>query len=335
MRPAIEIATTLAQASLLLDGYSPLDPGHDPEQFTHYYVKRPVAPLDSRLIRESKAAHRNGRQFHWFFSGHTGSGKSTELNRLMDNPDLTDNYLPLYIDITEGVPERRIVEIDYTEVILEMAVACVRQADDLNIVLPAELQSHIEHWGRDTELIRQEFTGSEGRAGLQVKAWFGWLREEVKSGGETRKVIKEKLYQDINRFIELLNGLALAIETATGKKALVVMDGLDHVDVKPCQDLFTNFFLTLSRPKLSKLFIVPLHLMNTDFRTSIREISATLPNIRVFNKPGSEKLDEAGHDFFKELISRYATLDLFEEEALASLFTLSGGIVRDMIRFRG
>ncbi len=60
-----------------------------------------------------------------------------------------------------------------------------------------------------------------------------------------------------------------------------------------------------------------------------------MPNIKVFQKPGSNQIDQQGLTFYKEVISRYISLELFDEDALVSLFRLSAGIVRDMIRNTG
>ena len=57
-----------------------------------------------------------------------------------------------------------------------------------------------------------------------------------------------------------------------------------------------------------------------------------MPNIKVFVKAGSKDIDPEGLAFCKDVISKYANLDLFSDEALDSLFRLSGGILRDMIR---
>jgi hypothetical protein len=328
--PEISIAQNLNEASLLLDCYRTLDPKQR-EVFERYYIPRPEAK-DTELIQESKRARKSERPFHWFFTGHTGSGKSTELNRLRDNRELTRNYVPLYIDFTEGIPETRIVEIDYTEVILEMAVACVGTAETLGCTFSKDLADYIDKWGKDIQFEKTVYTETEGEAGIKLDGWFGWLREQIKSGGKTRTVFRESLYNDVNRFIELLNKVVKELEAFFGKKALVIIDGLDHLEVATCEELFTKYYLTLSRPQLSKLFIVPLYLLNTRFRPTIQGQCSTLANIKVFSAHGKTELHPGGFKFYTDLVARYVSLSFFERDALESLFRLSAGLVRDMIR---
>jgi hypothetical protein len=332
---AIQVAENLEEASEMLDGWRTLDPKEE-EKFRQYYVNRQVESHD-RIIHEGKTALRSSRTFHWFFSGHTGAGKSTELNRLLLNEELKKDYIPLYIDINEGDPEKRTVKIEYSEIIFEIAVACVKVAEetDKKFTFSKELVEYIDNWRKNAKIEREVYTGTEGSAGVKLGAWFGWLREEIKSGGQTKKTFTEELYADVNKFIELINKLAAEIEKHFKRKALVILDGLDHLEVAPCKDLFSNYSQTLTRPKVSKLFVVSLYLLNTDFRAVIQGSVSTLPNIKVFRDHESDELDDNGYGFYKDLISRYAPLDFFTEEALKSIFRLSAGILRDMIRLTG
>jgi hypothetical protein len=171
---------------------------------------------------------------------------------------------------------------------------------------------------------------------LKVSLPFLALGEEIKSGGAKRKLIRERIYDDITGFIQLLDDLTDTLTEAWKRVPLCIIDGLDHVDVKPCRDLFNNYFVTLTRPKLSKLFVVPLSILNDhEFAANTERIHSTRPNIKVYEQPGSETLYADGLNFCREVISRHARLDLFSEDALKSLFILSGGVLRDMIRNAG
>ncbi len=322
----VDIAQTLDDASIALDGHNVLDPKHP--DFAHYYVKRQEG--GSKIVREAIAAQKNGRPFHWFYTGHTGAGKSTELNRLIDNDKLRKHYLPLLISISD---EFDIHNIDYTDVIFAMAKACAAEADRLKCKIPPELAKRIDSWGK--EIITEESiqTQTKGKAGLKISLPFLVLGEEIKSGGGKRKTIRDKIYDDITGFIHLLDSLTQALVNATGRMPLCVLDGLDHVDVGPCLQLFNNYFVTLMKPNVAKLIVVPLAILNDrEFGANANKIHSTLPNIKVFAGPGSKKIDLDGLSFSKNVISKYANLDLFSDEALESLFRLSGGILRDMIR---
>lgn len=319
----------IEEASYLLDGQNPLDPSIEGE-YRKFYVSRPVR--EALWLRESTTARRSNRTFHWFYTGHTGSGKSTELNIMMTNPRLTECYLPVYFNIEQ---ELDVHNLEHTDLILAMARSCVGAASQVRCPIPKELLSYMDSWGKEVLSEEESKTISEGTGGLKIDMVFLKLGEEVKSGGAKRKLVRERLYDDTSEFIRQIDVLADTLRDKTGREPLCILDGLDHVDTEPCRELLANYYITLTKPRLSKLFVIPLSLINTDFASQIEDVHSTLPNIKVFRASDDSTLDPEGHEFFREVISRYLPLSCFAEDALESLFRLSAGIVRDMIKRTG
>lgn len=325
-----QLAENLNDASILLDGYKKLDPANK-KDFETYYVKRPV--MTSTLIREATAAAINNRPFHWFFTGHTGAGKSTELNRIVANEKLKENYVPLLINISDDFD---IHNIDYKDIILAMAKACALKAEQTQCRISKKIRAHILHWGHEVIEEKEVKTLTEGKAGIGVSLPFIKLGEEIKSGGSKREIIRNKIFEDISEFIKLLDDLTDSLAKKTKKRPLCIVDGLDHVDYKPCINLFNDYYVTLTKPKISKLIVIPLAMLNNNqFVSNIAGNYSTVPNIKVYQGPKIRKLDSEGFEFFKNVIARYAKIELFSEGTLESLFELSAGIIRDMIRLAG
>jgi hypothetical protein len=321
------LTESLEEASIALDGHRSLVP-NTPE-YERFYIDRPQ--VESHLIREAIRAERSRHPFHWCFTGHTGSGKSTELNRIMTHRKLR-SYLPLLVDLEA---EFDIHNITYTDLLLAMGRACAEKADELSCSVPESLRQAIERWGAEVFSEEELHTRTEGHAGLKVTLPFLALGEEVRSGGGKREVIRRRISTDVLGFTRLIDELAEAIEQHTGKRVLCFLDGLDHVDVEPAFKLLNDHFLTVILPRISKVLVIPLALVNTSFLATIGGRYSTVPNIKVFAAPDAETLDEDGFRFYKNVISRYVSLSLFREDALASLCRLSAGILRDMIRNTG
>ena len=317
----------LERASIVLDGRRSLVPG-TPE-YRQLYVERPR--VESDVIREARRAQENDRSFHWFFGGHTGSGKSTELNRLMEDQRLI-SYLPIYIDLQE---EFDVFNIQYADLFLAMGRACARKADELGCETSAELQQSIETWGSEVFTEDELKTRTEGHAGLKISLPFLAMGEEVRSGGGRREIIRRTISKDVLAFTRLINEIAETLHKHSRQRVLCILDGLDHVDPQAAFDLLNEHYRTLMLPQVSKIFVIPLALLNTPFLATCDGLYSTVPNIKIFREPGSEILDAEGLAFYREVISRYVSLDLFTEEALASLCRLSAGILRDMIRNTG
>lgn len=323
-------AKTLAEAKLVLDRERPeLDPARPEDK--RLYVERDAAVHD-RLITKAMAAAANQQEFRWFFTGHTGTGKSTELNRIVRNPDLASHYIPHIYRVRDRLD---VHNLDFTDIILGIAESVAGIASD-RVPVPKKLQERMQKWGQETELETQLGLGSEAKGGVE----FNWLIAkaafEVQAGGEKRKIVREKLSESLTDFIKLIDDLVAAVEGKIKKRVLVVIDTLDHVDHRPIRDIFTNHWASLSRPKVSLLIVVPLPLLlEPQFMASVQDNFSLLPNIKVFSEPASQDLDAAGFEFFREVIAHLADPALFTVDARREIFRISGGMVRDMIGHAG
>ena len=211
----------------------------------------------------------------------------------------------------------------------------MRMAEEVKCQISPELTKAINRWGAEVFTEEEIETRTEGHARLKTPLAFFVLAEEIRSGGGKRQVIRNKIEMNIIGFVRLIDDLADALRKYTNSYVLCVLDGLDHVDAEPCFELLNGHFETLTMPKISKIVVVPLCLFNTAFLAAIGKQFSTVPNIKVFTEAGSGKVNEKGLAFYKAVISRYVSLDLFTEGSLRSLFLLSAGILRDMIRDTG
>lgn len=208
MTPITTPATTLEEASLRLDGRLPLRPGT--LEYERYYIERPR--VESQLLREAKRARQAERPFHWFFTGHTGSGKSTELFRILAQDALKGDYETVYLDLGQELDVRN---VDYTDLILIMAKGCLAKAETLKVKLDKRLRETIEHFGEEIIHERETMTKTEGQAGLKIPL-IG-LGEEIRSGGGRRELVRKTIAANLIELVRVIDGLAQAIEDASGR----------------------------------------------------------------------------------------------------------------------
>ena len=100
------IATDLDQAYVNFD---PHLPGH-----LDFYVERkgnPLGEMRRALLRDNLAPPK------FLFSGHRGSGKSTELSRLMDYPQIQEKYFIIHYSVREILD---IADLDYIDLLLSI-----------------------------------------------------------------------------------------------------------------------------------------------------------------------------------------------------------------------
>lgn len=327
MTGSLEPTLDLEEASLRLDYQQPLRPGT--ELYDRSYVERPRVEINN-LLAEARLASRQQRVFHWFFTGHTGSGKSTELNRITTEAPFNDQYLPILIDLES---ELDLSNFEYTDLILLMGKHCANRLEEISGSVPNHIAEAITLWGAEVLSEQTTSTQTEGTAGLSVKIPFLSLGEEVKSGGAKREIIRRTVAMKLVEFIDIVNQLVTLLQEKTSLRVVCVIDGLDHADTEKCLHLFAGHYETLKRPQLSQIIVIPLTLLNSSFLPSIDRSYSTVPNIKVFTKPDSLRVDSSGLHFCKQVIeSRGVHRNVFTRDSLRSLFVLSAGIVRDMIR---
>jgi len=324
-------AKTLSEAKLILDRERPeLDPASPADK--KLYVERGNDTIDD-LITEARSAVASNRPFRWFFTGHTGAGKSTELNRFINSKDLRQDYLPISLSVREVLD---VHDLDFADLVLGYAVSVARIAEINSVEIPRELQERIEKWGTETELERELGGTASVKGGYEFNAIFWKASAEIQTGGEMRRTVREKIRESLTQFIGLINGLVDTIQKKTDRRILIVVDTLDHVDHRPVREIYTNHWSTLSKPNVSVLTVVPLPMLwESRFIGLIQSNCTLLRNVKVYEQPGSTETDSGGLLFFADLIKRLADIKLFHGEATKELFRMSGGILRDMIGYSG
>ena len=260
----------------MLDRERPeLDPARPEDK--RLYVERDAAVHD-RLITKAMAAAASQREFRWFFTGHTGTGKSTELNRIVCNDQLASRYIPHIYRVRDSLD---VHNLDFTDIILGIAESVAGIASERGVAVPKRLQERMQKWGQETELETELSLGSEATGGVEFKWLIAKAALEVQAGGKKRKIVREKLSESLTDFIKLIDDLAAAGERKIKKNILVVIDTLDHVDHRPIRDIFTNHWASLSRPKVSLLIVIPLPLLlEPQFMGSVQDSFSLLPNIK-------------------------------------------------------
>lgn len=324
-------ARNLKDAFFILDDKRVLQP--ETEAYTALYVERPAMGediIEGIALTFARAAQQK-HAFRWYATGHTGSGKSTELGRILNEDVIQENFHPATIDIIKEFDPNN---LDHRDFILVMARTVIKIAEENNCKIPKNLTDQIGNWNKEITKENITFTGTKGLAGLRLTLPFLSASEEIKAGGDKRKIVREIVQTNLSQFILWINQTVDILLKKTGKRVLCVFDGLDHLDTQPVFNLLHPNHQILTQPAVSQLWVVPLPLLYTEFRNEIGENHATIHNIPVYQNCDNryQDLSEPGFSFFKDLIGRYCVPELFEAGVLKCLFELSAGHLRDMIR---
>jgi KAP family P-loop domain len=312
--------------------YVDITAGRDSDQLAH--LRRCLFEYDERDERFAKIA----------FTGHRGSGKSTELLRL--EHDLSDRFTSLHLEAENGLRK----DYDYTFFFLWLADELARKFEEDGMPLGTKLVEDVANWFAETALVDVTTVKSQievdAEASTQGKAGFYWfslkmlarLKSMVLGSVERRTEIRQRLQNRADELVDRVNLLlddARRILKAANKPAnmLIVVDNLDRLEPEAIEPLFFRNGDFLKLPRAHLIYTVPIATVVAPNRISqVFEQNFTFPMVKVRAQSG--KRFSHGIGALVSLIERRANPhDVFtSKRVIQDLADRSGGSVRDLMR---
>jgi hypothetical protein len=282
------------------------------------------------------------QQFHkQLFSGHRGSGKSTELLQLKGELE-QQNYVVVFLDVEKLLD---LAEITYQDVLLTIATGVVETMEQLNIHLDEKLLEDLKIWFAD-KVITQVYAREE-KATLQAKLeaiakipfvkLMAELRGEVSSASGRREEVRQTLEKELRVFIAKLNDLLIAARSKIKKNGktdlVIIVDGLEkmHYRILPNNETsYSNLFIRhseqLNSPETHIIYTVPIALaFNSNLGNEFSGGVFVVPMVK-YQKPEGQAL-------LKTLINQRMIPSLFDNSTTQDkLIAASGGSMRDLFR---
>ena len=270
------------------------------------------------------------------FTGHRGSGKSTELFRLISL--LEDEFFIVHFSVLEALNP---FDVTYVDLLLALATRLLAQATDAKIIkkrglalLKEELLDEIYRWFTREVLGDIPFVAPRPDAEVSVKVNLLAVQLESKVGTEaaSRKQIRERLELRLSELLDWMNYAIDQVARATKQGVLLIVEDIDKLDLARARDFFLEHATSLTTPKAYVVYTFPVSLRySNDFVQIIRNFDEAfvLPNIKVFDRDGTPY--EPGRERLREVLTKRMNEDLIEEEALEKLIENSGGLMVTLI----
>jgi hypothetical protein len=284
------------------------------------------------------------------FTGHRGTGKTTELYRL--ERDVSDRFTPVHLTAIET--EAQVGDYDYTDLFIWLVGELVKAFKDMGAPLDRRHVEDVAKWFAqvtriDTEKIESELAiESEFGAGFKPGVFglalgiFAKLRSMVKGSTESRTEIRRELQ---NNAPELINRVNLLLDDAHKVLAkhkkpanlLIVVDNLDRLAPTVSGPLFFKNGDFLKMPQAHMIYTVPVAVnlppgMNID---TIFERKFPLETVKVHDE--KDRPSKKGLDALVEAVGQRIEIDtVFAKRAVVrELAKMSGGSLRDLMRLIG
>ncbi|MBM3124853.1 MAG: hypothetical protein FJZ87_07220 [Chloroflexi bacterium] len=321
-------ATDFDRAWLNFELDLPLKPGPNgtPNPF---YIDRPLNPINE-LIDALLAPFYRPPKF--FFSGHRGCGKSTELLHLLGNAEVQKKYWPINFSIRE---ETDIIDIDFRDVLLAIGSRLFREYRKKGGDLPDQLLKELNGWrGRVEKEISKVLDGrlSEIELGGSIEAFFVNAGMKMKLEPATRMEIRQIVENDITGLISIINHIAAAIYSQERRIPLVLIDDMDKPDIDKARGIFHDRREIMMQPNCAIVYTVSSALFYSKEFNSIRDQALFLPNINLHPFAEPNRVNREGYQLLERFVAVRMDLRLIHPKALEQAITYSGGVFREMAR---
>jgi hypothetical protein len=322
------VATDFDRAWLNFELDLPLKPGKN-GQANPFYIDRPGNPI-AELTDALLAPFYRPPKF--FFSGHRGCGKSTELLHLLSNPEISRKYWPINFSIRE---EADIIDIDYRDVLLAIGGRLFREYRKKGGELPEQLLKELDGWrGKVEKQVTTILDGRNSRmeVGAGIDAFFVNAGMKMKLEPATRVELRQVVETDITGLISLINHIATAIYSRERRIPLVLIDDLDKPDIEKACEIFHDRREIMMQPNCAIVYTVSSALFYSKEFESIRDQAVFLQNIYLHPPMQPEAHHKNGYETLSKFVHVRMSPELIEPPALETAITYSGGVFREMAR---
>ncbi|MCC7119737.1 MAG: hypothetical protein IT310_14525 [Anaerolineales bacterium] len=319
-------ATDFDRAWLNLEQDLPLKPGSN-GRANPFYIQRPGNPINELTDALLASFYRPPK---FFFSGHRGCGKSTELLHLLSNVEIQKKYWPINFSVRE---ETDIADLDFRDVLLCIGSRLFREYRRKGGELPEQLLKELNGWKGKVE--KQISTILEGRneyeLGASIDAFFANAGLKMKLEPATRVELRQVVETDITGLIAIINHIAAAIYNQERRIPLILIDDMDKPDLDRARAIFHDRREIMLQPNCAIVYTVSSALFYSKEFDAIRDQALFLPNINLRDAETEARL-EAGFGALEKFVGVRMDMSLIQPAALEEAIAYSGGVFREMAR---
>jgi len=318
----------LRRAENLTEAYQLLEPDRplEGEWLEHFYAERPEEVSMGPLVDELQLDP--GDDDKTIFTGHRGSGKTTELARLagiLQEPHIVVSF--------NAASLLNLGDINYADLLVMLGAQVFQAARRSRVKLDEEKLDDLLFWYRTHMFEEDERRRLESEVSGEIDAVFAKFGVKLTTDAPKRQTVRAEARANLADLLERLNALLDHLQQKSGRRTLVLVDGLEKIyDQNQVRDLFCQGANALLEPRCRIIYTVPLALYHTnDFQQVRMSFSRyfALPNIKAVNRDGSPC--QEGRDALRHVLACRLAPGLVTPEATDRLVELCGGLLKELI----
>ena len=321
------IANDFDRAWLNFELDLPLPPGRNGRP-NPFYIDRPGNPINELADALLAPFYRPPK---FYFSGHRGCGKTTELLHILSHPEIQKKFWPINFSIRD---ETDIVDLDFRDVLLAIGSRMYRTYRQAGGEIPDQLMKELNSWrGRVEQEVKTVLSGqSQYEFGASLDSFFVNAGMKMKLEPKTRIELRQVFEKDITGLIAVINTIAAAIRAREGRIPLMLIDDMDKPDLDKATAIFHDQREIMMQPNCAIVYTVSSALFYSKEFDAIRDQAIFLPNINLHPRMEPGRKIREGYETLRRFTHVRMEPGMIEEQALEEAITYSGGVFREMAR---
>lgn len=272
------------------------------------------------------------------FTGQVGSGKSSELEQLWDDPELAARFERVRFVATEEPLDLHAA--DMRQLLVALSAVLARHIEDneyhrsgrgeLGPIVDKDLRNWIKLL-QTTYEIKPPNPGDDPT--VQFGAAFMKFSTKLRSEASLRAKLRDDDQFGVVELRGLTSDLLSLIRQAAERPVLVVFDDLDKLALDAAKDVFFAHMEDFRRLACSAVITYP-YVLHYDQQANAAMLAEpfVLENVKTIRRAAPDEPLETAVAFFAELLGQRVVPALISDEAIALAVAHCAGIPREFLR---
>ena len=316
-------AENLSETYIVLDPERPLEG----KWMDCFYAERPEEASITPLLDELQLDDSDDDKT--IFTGHRGSGKTTELARLAQKLEPTHVVVPFNAESLLNLGD-----VDYVDLMVTLGLQVFQAARNSGVTLDEQKLDDLRFWYTTHIFEESERGNMQSEVGGELNAVIAKFSVKLTSDAPYRqKTVRTEAQANLSDLLGKLNALLDDLQAKSGRRTLVIVDGLEKMyDQNQVTDLFCQGANLLLEPHCRIVYTVPLSLFYTNDFAQVRMSFPrhfALPNVKTAERNGQPCPE--GQAALRKVLDCRLMPGLFAPEATEQLVSLCGGLLKELI----
>lgn len=278
----------------------------------------------------------------FYITGQSGNGKSTAVNQLKKDKNITNIYDIRHIFANDlfDFPD----QVTIVDVLLMIGMSLTSKNKDLETKYLKKLQ---ELKDLNVGKLEKSITSENNEQNKQSASIFGGLnlgflkifkfgaefKNEYINNEQNREVLREIFLPNKRELLNLINDIIKGINNKEGdKKLLLILDDLEKKNLS--KDLFTKDKDILEKIEVLKIIMIPVNYATSGkvYKLSLRLSNNPKSENKTQDKVSLDNIQSIKNLVYKRIDENFKHLISDEKDILDKIITYSGGNIRQLLR---